>query len=432
MRVIIEELTQQDGTAVVSNSCRLLFYGQHSVALAPLMLRASRLFLFFVYWLVTPRNHTPRRHRKHGSISTSLHHLDSPRGERFGCRWPGVGEAKLSALFNNVKNTMRGISAVAVLLLAIAGCTTSSINPLFTEKDLVEENVGLGNWRVDDDWRSKLTVESLGKKTYRIIAHGEDGAKDAANLWVFKLGNHYFIDMERNGNESRKGGHEFARIAIIGDKLYLRTFNDYWLTEQCRKFPREIPHRFDGERLILAAETADLQSFVLKFVDDPVAFGKTSGPLTKVGGIPIQASGLASKKYRTFNYWYEVRMAIHSVSISKNDAPEKVAATLENLSKSISDLPTFGVDLEAVECATTAIRMLNSSAAFVREYNDTTKIFFKGFFYGLTGDPLGGVREVTEQLQQIQQQVSSCQARFDRARVTLTDRYEIEFPAIKF
>jgi hypothetical protein len=326
--------------------------------------------------------------------------------------------------------------AVAAFLLVVAGCFTDSTNPLFTEKDLVEEDVLVGNWQ------EKLTVESLGKKTYQLKSRAEVSSgksEPPIKFWVLKLGDHYFVDFE-----NPKGGHGFTRIAILGDKLYTRSFSDNWLKARFRQFPRELAHRIDREiiqspnvkpyaieRLVLTAETTDLQSFVLKFINDPTAFGGEPIPAyTKVGRIPIEASGLASKKYRTFNYWYEVRMTLYSVSLPEKAEPKVAAAILEHLSKSISDLPTVGVDLAAVECATDAARVFNSLAAVIRDENDGDRLL-EAFVRGLAGDPFGVAMEQIEAQRQIKQQLSSCIQRFDRARVLLTDRYEIEFPSIK-
>jgi hypothetical protein len=326
------------------------------------------------------------------------------------------------------------ILAGAVLLLAVAGCVPKSLNPLFSDKELVEEDVLVGNW-------NEITVESLGNKTYHMKDRSGNGPPSApanAKFRVLKLGDHHFVDLEGPG-----GLHEFIRIAIFGDRLYSRNLPENWVKARCQQFPGELAHRIDrqvtqqpngkpivAESLTLTAETADLQSFVLRFINDPAAFGGMPiGSYSKVGGIPIQASGLASKKYRTFNYWYEFRMACYSCSPSKNATPDVAAANLEELSKAISDLPTVGVDLAAAECATDAARLFSSMAAAIRDGNGGDRLL-ESFLRGLAGDPFGVLTEQVEAHRQTSEQLSSFRERFQKVRVLLTDRYEIEFPAI--
>ncbi len=330
--------------------------------------------------------------------------------------------------------------SMAVVLICMAGCYTESTNPLFTDKELVEDDSLIGDWKLND---LKATVASAGHKAYRITIQeaGPAPKTETTNLRVLKLGDHHFVDFE-----IPKGGRAFARIAILGDHLYMRAFSESWLEDRLRQFPKEIAHQTErraaesafsvkkGDRIVLTADTADLQSFVLKYVGDPMAFGEdtfSKNPIfDRVGKIAIAPSGLASKKERTYNYWYEVRMILHSLVIRSDEKPEEVAKKLDELSKSVSDIPIVGVDYAAAKCATDAARVFTSMATVIRSGNDPSKVV-EAFIRGLAGDPLGVASEQIEAGRQIKQELSQCVTSFDEARILLTDRYEVEFPSIK-
>lgn len=339
-----------------------------------------------------------------------------------------------AALYSRCLRSSFGVIAFAILLPVAAGCFPDSIHALFTEKDLVEEDWIVGNWD------KVIRVESLGRKNYELREADPvlDNEEPPSKCRIFRLGAHYFIDLE-----TPSGVHNFARIAILGDKLYMRSLYEYWLEDRFLKSPKELAHRNDRsivklsdnesyieEKLILTANTADLQSFVMKLIDDPAAFGREGTFHNKTGGIPIQASGLASTKYRTFNYWYEIRMALRTVSIGEKARPKVVAATLEKLSRSISGLPTAGVDREAVECVTDAANAFNSLAAVIRTSKDGGE-WIEAFGRKFVGDPLGVATAQMRAPPPMKEQLASCLARFDKARVLLTERYELEFPAIQ-
>lgn len=325
--------------------------------------------------------------------------------------------------------------APAPILMAIVGsCGTNSTNPLFFERDLVEESPIVGDWQ-------GFKIEAVGRKAYRMVSQ-QAIASEKPEVITFRLlniGDHFFADVE--GPMAKR---IFTRVSILGDKVYVRGFSDDWLRARLKQFPSDVSHKLEREtiksangraeiveHLVLTAKTAGLQRYVLTFVNDTAAFGGApQEQYKKTGKIPITTTGLASKKYRTFNYWYEVRMAIYSVSVPKGAKPDVVAKSLDDLSKTVSALPTLGVDLAAAECANDVARIYASMAGAIRDSNDGGRLL-EALLRGWTGDPFGVAFEQLQSKKRIQQEVSNCLTKFDKTRVLLTDRYEIEFPAIK-
>jgi hypothetical protein len=324
---------------------------------------------------------------------------------------------------------MRFILLLA-LALVISGCEPEIVDtgsPLYFESDLIEDDALVGNWG------EGLIIESLGNNTYQIKFPKDD----VLEFRVLKLGDHFFIDLKNPERDL----HGIGRIAILGDKLCLSGFRNDWLKELCRNSPHQVPHRIDRkttqigqethtyERLILTGDTRFLQAFVLKHINNPAAFSKNDEWVTKVGTIGVQASGLASKKYRTFNYWYEVRRIMKIASVPKT-VDKNYATALEETANSWAELPTVGVDLIAVECTQNLVRTFKQFAALIREGGDNGKMA-EAFLRGMAGDPFGVANEQLQKRNAMGKQFTDCFAQCENARVLLTDRYEMEFPELK-
>src|SRR4051812_47809258 len=86
----------------------------------------------------------------------------------------------------------------AIVLLGTAGCYTESVNPLFTDKDLVVENALLGRWTLEND--QGATVSSIGEKAYRFTFEQKSdtpsrlSGPESIDFHVLRLGDHYFVD----------------------------------------------------------------------------------------------------------------------------------------------------------------------------------------------------------------------------------------------
>ena len=125
---------------------------------------------------------------------------------------------------------------LAMLSIGLAGCRyTECTNPLFTENELIADDSLIGDWKLDN---LNATVASAGHKVYRITIQADK--TETTTFHVLKVGDHHFVDFE-----TPDGGHAFARISILGDHLYTRSFSGYWLEDRLRRFPNEIAHRIE-------------------------------------------------------------------------------------------------------------------------------------------------------------------------------------------
>ena len=62
-----------------------------------------------------------------------------------------------------------------IVLCGLVGCLPTSINPLYTDKDLVFDPALVGVWRDKDDPKGTWTFEKAGEKSYKFVYAESDG-----------------------------------------------------------------------------------------------------------------------------------------------------------------------------------------------------------------------------------------------------------------
>lgn len=181
------------------------------------------------------------------------------------------------------------ILPTALAALAFAGCLVPSVNPLYTEKDLIFDPALVGTWG------------EAGNEDRHIFARDGDNAytwtsrdKESTNVFrahLLKLGEHRFLDavLTRTSDEWKGVGrtavvvrpaHLFFKVEMEKPTLRVRAFSTEWLDKALEADPKAVAHErihepdVDEEkgRVMLTASTADLQKFILKHVEESKAF----------------------------------------------------------------------------------------------------------------------------------------------------------------
>jgi hypothetical protein len=181
----------------------------------------------------------------------------------------------------------RKLIAVAGLALCLPACIPS-LNPFYTEKDLVFDARLTGTWQEKregqeaDVWR----FEKSGDKTYKLAMTDKEGKQGEFTAHLFKLKQDYFLDLIPNDcnyatNQtdlvawSMYPGHLLARVPQIEPELKLAFFNFDWLYQQLTNSPSVLAHHREGDRVILTATTRELQHFILKHLSEGELFDKS-------------------------------------------------------------------------------------------------------------------------------------------------------------
>jgi hypothetical protein len=329
--------------------------------------------------------------------------------------------------------------AAAMVLMAAAGCVSSK-HALHTQKDVVFEPALLGEWRsVESDGRlspSVTKVQKMGQSAYR----AGSGNNDNRDFDLLRLGDHYFVDW--CVKEGTQETHAFGKVTASGSDLKIWTIDQDWLMSLLKRNPWAVKHelhryrdaqaKVTSESVTLTAPTEALQGFVLNHVNTPGAFKVCpfSGRYRREGKPEVPATGLLSKRQRTFDYWYEVRAIYLGSTIPAGVPANRVNPELERVASALENLPTLGVDLDAVQSSLYAAKTFRNMAAFLEKHNAPNK-GAEVFIRGVLGDPLGPINELNAEKRELQQQGRTMVEKFNQTRAALTARYEMEFPGMK-
>lgn len=193
---------------------------------------------------------------------------------------------------------MRVIQNICLILLSavlLSGCILRSLNPFYTEGDVVFDDILIGTW-IDQDssiWEVKqhkiskgwFTKEDSLVNSYR-ICFTEDKERSIFEAHLFNLNGEKYIDFTPLMDELFKGefyslhlmpAHSLAKLEISDDNhIQMRWFNEAWLVEMYKehhlKLPYKIIQTYENEQsYLLTAETEELQKFLLKYGQDPKA-----------------------------------------------------------------------------------------------------------------------------------------------------------------
>lgn len=220
------------------------------------------------------------------------------------------------------------------LAVGLAGCApVDSLNPLYTDKDVVLDEALLGQWGAE---RGGMNIAKLGENGYRLVMSGPDDdtgqiVSMVLDAHLVNLLGHRFLDVvcrecgsgvdlqalpevhithtksgvkieprlvatgwsrymellpgESDGDEDRfsmrpRQAHWFFKVVLEdqGRTLRLVQLDDSWIDRQIEDGHLVIDHEIvDGKSTVLTASTPDLQQMVLDHADDGEAFnGETT------------------------------------------------------------------------------------------------------------------------------------------------------------
>lgn len=196
----------------------------------------------------------------------------------------------------------RMITLAGIVGLTLAGCFTPSVNPLYTEKDLVFDPALVGMWGKPEEV-DRWEFARDGGNAYKLTLQEKEGRCEF-NAHLLRLGEQRFLDLLLTSTQGKWEGPGAARIAMIvrpahiffraqltNSALRLQAIEPEWLEKLLKEQPKELAHEWIKEpdntdekgRALLTASTADLQRFILKHIDDPKMF--TEGePMPKLDG----------------------------------------------------------------------------------------------------------------------------------------------------
>jgi hypothetical protein len=188
----------------------------------------------------------------------------------------------------------RNLLLILMVALFFSGCVIWSFYPLYTEKDLFENEILTGNWMDGDSLQWEFVHPESGnpkiidKKSYELHLTDYDKKETTYDVNIIQLDRIYFLDFYiteiAGANSSDTNAklnywnlhvipvHTFAKLTIINDTLKINWFDGNWLKEQIEGKKIKMQHEYNDENLLLTAKTADLQKLVVKYANTPEAF----------------------------------------------------------------------------------------------------------------------------------------------------------------
>lgn len=180
--------------------------------------------------------------------------------------------------------------AILASILAIAGCGTPSLHPLYSQETEIADPSVLGSWKgVDDKSPDTYTVSRDGS-AYRLTIKNNDPAKPRrvdCEVHLLQLDKYRFADLYPIAKDRKQidevwgplfiPAHFILRYEVAGDALKFWNIDLDWMKKSLREKPQPLAAAaFAGDNVLITSDTPALQLFVKANADKPGIFRSAS------------------------------------------------------------------------------------------------------------------------------------------------------------
>ncbi|HTG43297.1 MAG TPA: hypothetical protein VK633_02075 [Verrucomicrobiae bacterium] len=181
--------------------------------------------------------------------------------------------------------------ALLVATILFAACIPS-LQPLYSEKDLVFDPSLIGSFLEEKDKVVVWTFTKAGERDYHLVIK-EKEKRSPLSAHLFKIAGDQYIDLypENEGFEDWQRedffksaivpAHIFFRVTQIDPVLKVHALQEDWLKEYLAANKNAVPHSIvDNNRIVFTGSTDQMQSFLKKIASekgawsDPAEFRK--------------------------------------------------------------------------------------------------------------------------------------------------------------
>ena len=188
---------------------------------------------------------------------------------------------------------MKAVATSLFLTIVIfASSCVSSLNPLYSDADLIADPSLIGTW-VDKESGESWTFSNCEKLKYSLIHVDSDGLQSEYDARLLKLEDKLFLDIVpvksgANQTELYQGlffaTHTFVHVVATQSTVQVSYMEPRWLKDFLAQNPNAIRHeRINGE-IVLTASTKEMQKFVLAHMNTREAFSGPGELARKRGG----------------------------------------------------------------------------------------------------------------------------------------------------
>jgi hypothetical protein len=196
----------------------------------------------------------------------------------------------------------RTLIILILMGMLVSSCVLSSLFPLYTEKDLINDDGLVGKWQIGNyEDKNYWIIENLDTasisggfmgisdawseynagKTYRLVAV-QDSIEQEFALHLLQLDGVRYIDLYPVNVEVRPDflawhmvpTHIFGKIEIYQNQLITCFFDQDFFVKLIEQNKIRISHVDMNGRQLITAETDELQKFAKKYANQSQAFQK--------------------------------------------------------------------------------------------------------------------------------------------------------------
>jgi len=209
-------------------------------------------------------------------------------GSGFGLRkkelplkdWPRL------ARINRIYMKKLALSLAAVGLI-VTGCVVTSVHPFYLEKDVVSGEPLLGHWKNPKEAGEHWIFEPGAQKSLK-LTYVSGTETNLVSAHLFKFGQETFLDLfplkpDAPGFPPAIPSHLLLRVNQLQPTLKMTVLNHDWLVKLVQQQPKTIAHLIirdpdesDKVRVVLTAETSELQQFIRKQLNNAETWGDAS------------------------------------------------------------------------------------------------------------------------------------------------------------
>mgnify|MGYP006270942523 FL=1 len=170
-----------------------------------------------------------------------------------------------------------GLVALVALVVLLSACVPS-LNPLYTDEDLIFNPELLGTWGEPDE-KESWTFEQKGEKEYK-LTHSDKQGEATFSVHLLKIGNTTFLDIYPDAAEPINSlyqmhlfpVHTFYKVVIEKGEVALQMFGSSSLEDAIKAGEIDLDYVMQDGSLLLTASTETLQKVVLEHVDNEKIF----------------------------------------------------------------------------------------------------------------------------------------------------------------
>ena len=163
------------------------------------------------------------------------------------------------------------LALLVIVLSLLAGCVPT-LNPVYTQKDLVYDAALVGNWSAPNAVET-WSFEYVGNQQYRLTYTNKEGERGLFAAHLAEVNGIRFLDLFPEDTDNGKVAfhkfhlvpiHTVYRLKTTAEGLRLAGIDYTWLDNHLKNHPESIQHTtFQGRRLITAS-TEELQVFLVE------------------------------------------------------------------------------------------------------------------------------------------------------------------------